>query len=258
MLNSWEFNNFAYNNKLKGLDLIMIEEFKCSLWNKYDLCLAAHSDVNLIVGINGSGKTTLLNKLYQELCKKVDKSLVVYQPSIDNIAMRDKRKASTALAQDLDFYIYDMKSGPSLMFYRMAMLDVSDEQQQAMKARIEQLKDTINQFFSVSGKRIEIESNKFWILNDGEKLTIDSLSSGEKQLLLILLRVFLLEGKEAYVLIDEPENSLDIEWQYNLVNVLVELNPHAQYFITTHSPGIFGDGWGDKVIYMDQIVKVKE
>lgn len=236
----------------------MIEEFKCSLWSKYDLCLKAHDDVNLIVGINGSGKTTLLNKLYQELCKKVENNLVVYLPSIDNIAMRDKRKAATALAQDLDFYIYDMKSGPSLMYYRMAMLDVSDKQQQEMKARIEQLKETINKFFSVSGKRIEIESNKFWILNDGERLSIDSLSSGEKQLLLILLRVFLLDRKDAYVLIDEPENSLDVEWQYNLVNELVKLNPHAQYFITTHSPGIFGDGWGDKVIYMDQITKTKK
>lgn len=236
----------------------MIEEFKCSLWNKYDLCLTAHSDVNFIVGINGSGKTTLLNMLYQELCKKVEKDLVVYLPSIDNIAMRDKRKTSTALAQDLDFYIYDMKFGPSLMYYRMAMLDVSDERQQKMKGRIEQLKETINKFISVSGKRIEIESNKFWILNDGEKLSIDSLSSGEKQLLLILLRVFLLDEKESYVLIDEPENSLDVEWQYNLVNELVKLNPHAQYFITTHSPGIFGDGWGDKVVYMDQITKIKE
>lgn len=236
----------------------MIEEFKCSLWNKYDLCFKAHDDVNLIVGINGSGKTTLLNKLYQELCKKVENDLVVYLPSIDNIAMRDKRKTATALAQDLDFYIYDMKSGPSLMYYRMAMLDVSDKQQQEMKARIEQLKETINKFFSVSDKRIEIESNKFWILNDGEKLSIDYLSSGEKQLLLILLRVFLLDRKDAYVLIDEPENSLDVEWQYNLVNELVKLNPHAQYFITTHSPGIFGDGWGDKVIYMDQITKIKE
>ncbi len=237
---------------------MMIEDFKCSLWDKYDLCLAAHSDVNIIVGINGSGKTTLLNKLYNELCKKVEKDLIVYQPSIDNIAMRDKRKTSTALAQDLDYYIYDMKSGPSLMYYRMEMLDVSDQLQQERKARIEHLKETINKFFSVSGKRIEIESNKFWILDNGDKLTIDSLSSGEKQLLLILLRVFLLDRKEAYVLIDEPENSLDVEWQYNLVNELVKLNPHAQYFITTHSPGIFGDGWGNKVIYMDQITKIKE
>ena len=69
----------------------------------------------------------------------------------------------------------------------------------------------------------------------------------------MLLRVFLLDDKEAVVLIDEPENSLDISWLYKLVELLVKLNPNAQFFITTHSPSIFGDGWGDKIIYMEDV-----
>jgi ABC-type cobalamin/Fe3+-siderophores transport system ATPase subunit len=79
------------------------------------------------------------------------------------------------------------------------------------------------------------------------------MSSGEKQILLIMLRVFLLEGKESYVLLDEPENSLDISWQYKLIDTLTKLNPNAQFFITTHSPSIFGAGWGDKIIYMEDV-----
>ena len=107
--------------------------------------------------------------------------------------------------------------------------------------------------FKDTGKHIEIEGNKFNILSKEQIIPIDALSSGEKQILLILLRVFLMDGKEAYVLLDEPENSLDISWQYELINTLVKLNPNAQYFITTHSPSIFGDGWGDKIIYMEDI-----
>ncbi len=68
-----------------------------------------------------------------------------------------------------------------------------------------------------------------------------------------MLRVFLLEGKESYVLLDEPENSLDISWQYKLIDMLTKLNPNAQFFITTHSPSIFGAGWGDKIIYMEDV-----
>ena len=75
------------------------------------------------------------------------------------------------------------------------------------------------------------------------------------QILLILLRLFLLNGSEAVVMIDEPENSLDIEWQFELVNLLTHLNGKAQYFITTHSPALFGEGWGDKVWYMENITK---
>ena len=72
-------------------------------------------------------------------------------------------------------------------------------------------------------------------------------------MLLILLTVFLTDEKDSVILIDEPENSLDISWQYKLINLLADINPNAQFFITTHSPSIFGDGWGDRIIYMEEV-----
>ena len=220
-----------------------------TLWNKYYVNFKANEDVNIIVGINGSGKTTLLN----ELCKLAldnleDKNRVIFVPSIDNLAIRDKRKVSNALTQDLEFYMFDMKTGPSMMYYRMSMIDASAEKQAEMKARIEEFCSIINDLFQDTGKRIEIEGNKFNVVSNGQILPIDTLSSGEKQILLIMLRVFLLEGKDSFVLLDEPENSLDISWQYKLIDTLVKLNSNAQFFITTHSPSIFGSGWGDKII----------
>jgi len=231
-----------------------IKEFKTRLWDKYDVSIIANKDVNIIVGINGSGKTTLLNEIYKlALGNLEDKNQVIYVPSIDNIAMRDKRKTSNALTQNLEFYMFDMKTGPSMMYYRMSMIDASAEKQAEMKARIEDFRSVINGLFQETGKHIEIEGNKFSIVSKGKILPIDALSSGEKQILLIMLRVFLLEGKESYVLLDEPENSLDISWQYKLIDTLTKLNPNAQFFITTHSPSIFGAGWGDKIIYMEDV-----
>ena len=231
-----------------------IKEIKTRLWGKYDVSIIANEDVNIIVGINGSGKTTLLNEIYKLALENLeDKNQVIYVPSIDNIAMRDKRKTSNALTQDLEFYIFDMKTGPSMMYYRMSMIDASAEKQAEMKARIEDFRSVINGLFQETEKHIEIEGNKFNIVSKGQILPIDALSSGEKQILLIMLRVFLLEGKESYVLLDEPENSLDISWQYKLIDTLTKLNPNAQFFITTHSPSIFGAGWGDKIIYMEDV-----
>ena len=231
-----------------------IKEIKTRLWDKYDVSIIANKDVNIIVGINGSGKTTLLNEIYKlALGNLEDKNQVIYVPSIDNLAMRDKRKTSNALTQDLEFYMFDMKIGPSMMYYRMSMIDASAEKQAEMKARIEDFRSVINGLFQETEKHIEIEGNKFNIVSKGKVLPIDVLSSGEKQILLIMLRVFLLEGKESYVLLDEPENSLDISWQYKLIDTLVKLNPNAQFFITTHSPSIFGAGWGDKIIYMEDV-----
>ena len=140
-----------------------------------------------------------------------------------------------------------------MMYQRMAMIDAPAEKQATMKARVDEFISTVNKLFKDTCKSIEIEGNKFNVISKGEILPIDALSSGEKQVLLILLRVFLMEGKEAYVLLDEPENSLDISWQYELINTLIKLNPNAQYFITTHSPSIFGDGWGDRIIYMEDV-----
>ena len=231
-----------------------IKEIKTRLWGKYDVSFIANEDVNIIVGINGSGKTTLLNEIYKLALENLeDKNQVIYVPSIDNIAMRDKRKTSNALTQDLEFYMFDMKTGPSMMYYRMSMIDASAEKQAEMKARIEDFRSVINGLFQETEKHIEIEGNKFNIVSKGQILPIDALSSGEKQILLIMLRVFLLEGKESYVLLDEPENSLDISWQYKLIDTLTKLNPNAQFFITTHSPSIFGAGWGDKIIYMEDV-----
>lgn len=231
-----------------------IKEIKTRLWGKYDVSIIANEDVNIIVGINGSGKTTLLNEIYKLALENLeDRNQVIYVPSIDNIAMRDKRKTSNALTQDLEFYMFDMKTGPSMMYYRMSMIDASAEKQAEMKARIEDFRSVINGLFQETEKHIEIEGNKFNIVSKGQILPIDALSSGEKQILLIMLRVFLLEGKESYVLLDEPENSLDISWQYKLIDTLTKLNPNAQFFITTHSPSIFGAGWGDKIIYMEDV-----
>ena len=140
-----------------------------------------------------------------------------------------------------------------MMYHRMSMIDASLEKQIAMKADIDNFCGIVNDMFKATGKHIEIEGNKFNIVSSGEVIPVDALSSGEKQILLILLRVFLMDSENSCVLLDEPENSLDISWQFELINILVKLNPNAQYFITTHSPSIFGDGWGDKIIYMEDV-----
>lgn len=221
------------------------------LLDKYHVSFAPHPDVNIIVGINGSGKTTLLTEIENTVLKNQEEC--IYLPSVDNLIAKDGRKKSTALSQYLDSYIFDMKTGPSLMYYRMSMLDASLSVQLRVKERVSAFLRIVNSLLGETGKQIDIDGNKFIVYSDGDMLSLQSLSSGEKQLLLILLIVFLSDEKESIILIDEPENSLDISWQYKLINLLVELNPNAQFFITTHSPSIFGDGWGDKIIYMEDV-----
>ena len=79
------------------------------------------------------------------------------------------------------------------------------------------------------------------------------LSSGEKQILAILLTV-LVEDQEHYVLfMDEPEVSLHIEWQKKLIDMVLELNPNVQLILTTHSPAMIMNGWIDRVTEVSDI-----
>jgi predicted ATPase len=72
-----------------------------------------------------------------------------------------------------------------------------------------------------------------------EKLSLSSLSSGEKQALNIFIES-LLAGFNTF-LIDEPEISLYIDWQRRLIASMHQLNNEQQIIAATHSPEIMAD-----------------
>lgn len=112
----------------------------------------------------------------------------------------------------------------------------------------------VNEAFKETGKVIDNDADKLrFFIDDKTTIGADNLSSGEKQLLIILLTTLLEDGQEYILLMDEPEISLHISWQYQLLNWILQLNPNVQIILTTHSPMIFSDGWGDKAIHMEDI-----
>ena len=130
---------------------------------------------------------------------------------------------------------------------------------------IDNLLATINSFFSDSNKKIESvnESDKrLQIINqNGEVIDFEKLSTGEKQILIILFTVFLQEKEPTIFLLDEPEVTLHIKWQRNLIDAILKINPNVQLFIATHASSIFFNGYQDKLILMEDIsfpMKTKE
>jgi len=79
------------------------------------------------------------------------------------------------------------------------------------------------------------------------------LSSGEKQLIILLTEALLQEKKQFIYIADEPELSLHISWQRKIIPSLNQLNENAQLIIATHSPEIVGNK-GDKIINMENIL----
>jgi energy-coupling factor transporter ATP-binding protein EcfA2 len=117
--------------------------------------------------------------------------------------------------------------------------------------------DMIDSLFSETGKKVNRDQNEISFLLDDEEITPFQLSSGEKQLLIILLTVLLQDNAQAILFMDEPEVSLHIEWQKKLLGFIRQLNPNIQVILATHSPGIVMEGWINKTYEIRDIIAKK-
>lgn len=246
-------------------------------------------NVNIVVGQNGFGKTTMLNliravltkddKFIKQLKAKIkvktnvgemfyDGKQVVHTPEFGGFESSScfhyvstfdvpasKKSTLSQLGIALDSVIYQRSDSVySFSDYRLGMLkDLRTAL--AKQERIDKFFAMINLLFESTGKTIEIDDKNRVIFKKGDlHIDLEKLSAGEKQMLLLLFTLFLMEDKPNVLLLDEPEISLHIEWQDKLVGLMNELNPNCQIIMTTHSPNIFADGWEDKLVFISDLV----
>lgn len=87
----------------------------------------------------------------------------------------------------------------------------------------------------------------------GRDIHLEELSSGEKQLLIILGTALLQEQAPVVYIADEPELSLHVSWQEKLTSSIAQLNPHAQIIFATHSPDIV-NVHSDRIVDMEKVL----
>jgi len=93
---------------------------------------------------------------------------------------------------------------------------------------------------SLISKLYAIDANHkpiFKTLN-GEYITIEQLSSGEKQLYGRVVFLKMLNPKNSIILIDEPDLALHPKWQSEIMEIYRNIGENNQFIITTHSPFI--------------------
>jgi predicted ATPase len=69
-------------------------------------------------------------------------------------------------------------------------------------------------------------------------MALDDLSSGEKQIVSMMAKLYLGGGRK-FVIIDEPELSLSIDWQKTVLPDMLKSDSVAQMLAITHSPFVF-------------------
>ena len=249
-----------------------------SLWSgKHHVVWNLNRQVNILSGINGEGKSTILNKVIKSLSGggefpshmlkgvkldvfpedarwiRYDLIRTLDSPVLDLGTMTH---VDPRISSALDFQLYHLQRkyldyqvnvGNRIIEVLQSGGPDAAQRAQELSQRKTRFQDIVDDLFSSTGKTIIRTENEIRFSQIGETLVPYQLSTGEKQMLAILLTV-LVEDNENYVLfLDEPEVSLHIDWQQRLIDLIVELNPNVQVILTTHSPALIMDGWMDSV-----------
>jgi len=255
-----------------------------SLWSgKRHVVWNLDRQVNILSGVNGVGKSTILNKVvkglaaggefpshmikgvrlkvYPEDAKWIRYDLI---RSFDRPLMNADSitKMEQSLATELDCQLfqlqrkyldYQVNIGNRIIHVLQSGAPDAAQQAQSLSAPKKIFQDMLDKLFAETGKKIIRTENEIRFSQIGETLVPYQLSSGEKQILAILLTV-LVEDNQPYVLfMDEPEVSLHIDWQQQLIDLILRLNPNVQIILTTHSPAVIMNGWMDRVTEVSDI-----
>jgi len=118
-----------------------------------------------------------------------------------------------------------------------AKLDALQEVQDSVSGFV----DTLNSFFKDKTVEFNLKSGISIKASDNTSLPPSSLSSGEKQLLLLFCNTLITRSDQAIYLIDEPEISLNIKWQRQLIQSLFNMSAKrkVQFVLATHSFELF-------------------
>ena len=261
-----------------------------SLWSgKKHIVWELDPRVNILSGINGQGKSTIINKVVKGLAQggefpshmlKGVKLEVVPEDArwirYDMIRSLDSSLSQVFADEEgvlrqvlpvirggggslLDFQLYHLQR--KYLDYQVnignrmiAELQAGNaEAAQQLSQKKSRFQDMIDDLFADTGKHIVRTENEIRFTQIGELLTPYQLSSGEKQMLVILLTVLVEDLQPTVLFMDEPEVSLHIEWQKRLIDLIVELNPNVQVILTTHSPAVIMNGWVDRVTDVSDI-----
>lgn len=177
-----------------------------------------------------------------------------------DVFSKNKNLDKTLLLLLKDFSGELSETGASTKIYQqwqelLGMLDVAElKNQKDLAEHVEALKkfnfkrtssnvfiNEANIFFKATHRTLELDDKNLLFLktNRGDVQWYD-FSKGEKTLLCLLLATHLNRSRANIFLLDEPDLSLHIGWQKQLLPSLQRLAPNSQFIVATHSPALVG------------------
>lgn len=224
--------------KVKFTDFINIEKI-----NTFDMLLYEKEKVKHFIH---KEILTELDKILDDLIDEFKDYLLKLRNS--------EREATLNLDQKIKALSLKETATPEeLQELRMTLRD-KEIQVEAINQQKQSFFVELTRLFANTEKIADFDKdNSIVFYHRDKKIKLYQLSAGEKQILIILLKVLLQENQPCILLMDEPEISLHVTWQAQLIDIIRKLNPNCQLVIITHAPAIF-EHWQDKITKMEDIV----
>jgi predicted ATPase len=183
--------------------------------------------------IQGKGLESVLRRILTSRVGRGEAKQFDSKLAYERVTAFLARQGSSYSLGRRDAFVKRYKSSPEV---RRVVNDISRiekriERAMASRRKLEQLIHNMftgNKIVKFDEKSVDVETD------DRQRIGLNSLSSGEKHALLIFLETLIAEV--GTVLIDEPEISLHVDWQRELISDMRQLNPDAQLIVATHSP----------------------
>lgn len=190
---------------------------------------------------------------------------------LDIVSTFDTSKFPEIIASKINDRYTNIRSELDLMtYFHVDFLNkyisiISKDSRQLLKdGKLEEAEQIYHKYDKMKELCNELYDGKSWYedakdgtimfkTEDNDIITLSQLSSGEKQLLILLISTLVQNGRNVITFWDEPEISLHISWQQRLIRTMRELNPNMQLIIATHSPSILYEGWEQRVINVNDI-----
>lgn len=182
-----------------------------------------------------------MSRVVESIDKRAKQESVKKQPKRQNI----KTNEDPTIDKDYMEWIINRPQADRILEH-LRLLNEYIENRTSLRDPINRFRLLVNTFLEQTEKQLFVGNNgqlTVQVTGNPESRHISALSSGERQLLVMLAHLSLnpnLAGSGVFI-VDEPELSLHIDWQEKFVDAIREANPNVQLILATHSPAIILD-----------------
>lgn len=222
-------------------DKILLSSFQYSKFSQENL----HDDINKWKG-KGKEKAALFAR--QKEIKEAISNIVGKDSSLSTEVdkfFRDISNLFEEMEQAEDGFSIEWLLNKAQIERMTSIVDIIDDHKSKVDKYYKPINDflgTVNSFYEDSHKHLKVDAVGQLVVQrpDGNDCTIEGLSSGERQLLVIFSHAYFnrQSNKSNVFIIDEPELSLHLGWQEKFAETIFSINPNSQFILATHSPEI--------------------